>query len=107
MDGKLRQLKIIELKAKVVLYELEQAALLRELRTTSTSNERRAEIYRRRPRLKFEHTEAVNDLAWFSAEERLLRSVKVAQMGVLVQWEQGQRKRSGVWTNLVKDKSQS
>jgi len=73
MNGKLRRLKINELKARILLYELENSALIRELRSSNTSTGRRGEIYRRRPRLEFEHTEAVNDLAWFTAEERLQR----------------------------------
>jgi hypothetical protein len=73
MDGILRRLKINELRARILLYELERAALLRELRSSGTSNGRRAEIYRRQPRLEFEHIEAVNDLGWLEAEERLRR----------------------------------
>jgi hypothetical protein len=73
MDGKLRRLKINELSARILLYELEHSAAIRELRTTGTSTQRRAEIYRRLPQLKFERAEAVNDLAWFEAEERLRR----------------------------------
>ena len=73
MNGKLRRLKINELKARILLYELENSALIRELRSSNTSTGHRAEIYRRRPQLEFEHTEAVNDLAWLSAEERLQR----------------------------------
>ena len=73
MDSKLRQFKINELKAKVFLSELEHSALIRELRTTGTSTQRRAEIYRRLPQLKFERTEAKNDFAWFTAEDRLQR----------------------------------
>jgi hypothetical protein len=79
MDGTLRRLKISELKAKILLYELEHSALIRELRTTGTSNQRRAEIYLRLPQLKFERTEAVNDLAWLNAEERLQRPDPVIQ----------------------------
>jgi len=74
MNSKFRRLKINELKARILLYELENSALIRGLRSSNTSTGRRAEIYRRRPRLEFEHTEAVNDLAWLSAEERLRRS---------------------------------
>jgi len=84
MDGILRRLKINELKARVVLCELEQAALLRELRTSGTSNERRAEIYRRAPRLKLELANAVNDLTWLQAEERLGRPDTAAQLVALV-----------------------
>ena len=73
MNGKLRRLKINELKARILLYELENSALIRELRSSNTSTGRRAEIYRRLPRLKFEHTEGVNDLAWLTAEDRLQR----------------------------------
>ena len=73
MNGKLRRLQINELKARIVLYELENSALIKELRSSNTSTGRRAEIYRRRPRLEFEHREAVNDLAWLTAEERLRR----------------------------------
>ena len=73
MDGILRRLKINELKAKIVLCELEQATLLKELGNAGTSNQRRAEIYRRGPRLKHERIEAVNDLNWLEAEERLRR----------------------------------
>jgi len=80
MDGKLRRFKINELKAKTLLYELEHSALIRELRTTGTSNQRRAEIYRRLPQLKFERIEAVNDLAWFTAEDRLRRPDPVNQV---------------------------
>lgn len=68
-----RRLKISELRARILLYELEHAALLRELRSSGTSTGRRAEIYRRQPRLGFEYTEAVNDLLWLEAEERLGR----------------------------------
>ena len=64
MDGILRRLKINDLKAKIVLCDLENAALIRELRTPGTSNQRRAEIYRRRPRLKSEHMAALSDLEW-------------------------------------------
>jgi hypothetical protein len=73
MDGKLRRFKINELKAKILLHELEHSALIRELRTTGTSTQRRAEIYRRLPRLKFDRTEAANDFAWLTAEDRLQR----------------------------------
>ena len=82
MDGKLRQLKINELKAKTLLYELEHAALIRELRTTGISNQRRTEIHRRMPRLKFERAEAVNDLAWLTAEDRLRRPDPVNQIPI-------------------------
>jgi len=85
MDGKLRRFKITELKAKILLYELEHSTLIRELRTTGTSNQRRAEIYCRLPRLKFERTEAKNDLAWLTAEDRLRRTDPVDQVPVLVQ----------------------
>jgi hypothetical protein len=85
MDGKLRPFKINELKAKTLLYELEHSALIRELRTTGTSTQRRAEIYRRLPQLKSERYEAVNDLAWLTAEERLQRPDLVDQLPVLVQ----------------------
>jgi len=80
MNGKLRRLKINELKARILLYELENSALIRELRTSNTSTGRQGEIYRRRPRLEFEHTEAVNDLAWFTAEDRLQRPDPVDQV---------------------------
>jgi hypothetical protein len=84
MNGKLRRLKINELKAKILLYELENSALMRELRSSNTSTGRRAEIYRRRPRLEFEYTEALNDLAWLTAEDRLQRPDSVEQIPVLV-----------------------
>jgi len=71
MDGILRRLKINELRATILLYKLEHAALLRELRSSNTSTGRRAEIYRRQPRLKFEYIKAVNDLGWLEAQERL------------------------------------
>lgn len=80
----LRRLRINELKAKILLYELEHSALVRELRTTGTSNQRRTEIHRRLPRLKFERTEAKNDFAWLTAEERLQRPDPVHQLRVLV-----------------------
>jgi hypothetical protein len=83
MDGKLRPFKINELKAKTLLYELEHSALIRELRTTGTSTQRRAEIYRRLPQLKFERFEAVNDLAWFTAEHRLQRPDSVIQVPIV------------------------
>ena len=73
MNRILRRLKIKELRARILLYELDNAALLRELRSSGTSNGRRAEIYRRQRRLEFEHIEAVNDLGWLEAEERLRR----------------------------------
>jgi len=73
MDGIVRRLKINELRARILLYKLEDAALLRELRSSNTSTGRRAEIYRRQPRLEFEYLEAVNDLEWLEAEERLGR----------------------------------
>jgi len=106
MDGILRRLKINELKATIALCESEQAVLVKELRTAATSNERRAEIYRRGPRLKRELTEAVNDLKWLEAKERLSSSDRVARMGVLIQWKRPQ-KRSGVWTTLAKNESLS
>ena len=56
-----------------MIYELEHSALIRELRTYGTSIQRRGEIHRRLPRLKIERTEAKNDLAWFTAEDRLQR----------------------------------
>ena len=84
MDGILRRLKINELRAKIVLCELEQTALLTELRTSGTSNERRIEIYQRGPRLKQELTEAVNDLKWLEAEERLHRPDQRPQIFTLV-----------------------
>jgi len=37
MGGKLRRFKINELKAKILLHELEHSALIRELRTTGTN----------------------------------------------------------------------
>ena len=83
MDGKLRRLKISELKAKILLCELEHSALIRELRTTGTSNQRRTEIYCRLPRLKFELSEAKNDLAWFTAEDRLQRPDLVNELSLL------------------------
>jgi hypothetical protein len=67
-----------------LLYELENSALMGELRSSQTSTGRRAEIYRRRPRLEFEHTEALNDLAWLTAEDRLQRPDSVEQIPVLV-----------------------
>ena len=84
MNGKLRQFKINELTAKTLLYELEHSALIRELRTTGTSTQRRAEIYRRLPQLKFERIETENDLARFTAEDRLRRPDPLNQMPVLV-----------------------
>ena len=84
MDGKLRQLKIKELEAKLLLHELEHSALVRELRTTGTSNQRRAEIYRRLPRLKFERAEAKNDLDWLTAEERLHRPDSLFEISAAV-----------------------
>jgi hypothetical protein len=78
----LRQFKINELKARVLLYELEHSALIRQLRTTGTSTQRRAEIYRRLPQLKFQRIEAVNDLAWLTAEERLQRPDPVNQIPI-------------------------
>ena len=59
MNGKLRLLKTNKLQARVMLYELEHSALIRELRTTKTSNQRRAEIYVRLPQLKFERSLAI------------------------------------------------
>ena len=84
MEQKLRRIKITELKARLVLYELESSALIRELGTRGTSTQRRAEIYLRRPRLKFELTEALNDLAWLTAEDRLKRPDSINQLSVLV-----------------------
>jgi hypothetical protein len=84
MDGKLRRFKINELKAKILLCELEHSALIRELRTTGTSNQRRAEIHRRLPHLKFQRTEAVNDFAWLTAEDRLRRPDPVNPVPMLV-----------------------
>jgi len=80
----LRQFRINELKARILLYELEHSALVRELRTTGTSSQRRAEIHRRMPRLKFERTEAKNDFAWLTAEERLQRPDSVENLPLLV-----------------------
>lgn len=71
MDCILRQLKIQELRARILLYELEHAALLKELSSGETSTHRRAEIHRRQPHLCAEYMEAVNDLEWLTAEERL------------------------------------
>lgn len=85
MDGILRRLKINELKAKILLCEIENAALLRELRSTKTHKKRRAEIYRRQPRLWVEHLEATNDLKWFEAEERLRRPDLATQITAMVQ----------------------
>jgi len=84
MDGMLRQLRINELRARISLYEAEHSALLSELRTTGTSNKRRATIYRRRRRLKFELTQAMNDIAWLNAEERLQRPDRFCQLSYLV-----------------------
>ena len=84
MEQKLRRLKISELKAKVILCELEHSALIRELRNAGISNERRGEIHRRLPHLKFQRTEAKNDLAWFTAEDRLQRPDAVDLLHVLV-----------------------
>ena len=84
MNGTLRRLKISELKAKILLCELEHSALIRELRTAGISNQRRGEIHRRLPHLKFQRTEAKNDLAWLSAEDRLQRPNSVDQLPVLV-----------------------
>ena len=80
MNRILRRLKIKELRARILLYELDNAALLRELRSSGTSNERRAEIYQRQPRLRCEHIEAVNDLGWLEAEERLRRPDRIFQV---------------------------
>ena len=107
MDGILRRLKLNELKATIALCESEQTVLVRELRAAATSNQRRAEIYQRGPRLKRELSEAVNDLKWLEAEERVRRSDRVARMGIVVQWERAQKQRSGVWTTLARDESQS
>jgi hypothetical protein len=84
MNSKLRRLKINELKARILRYELENSGLMRELGSSSTSTGRRAEIYRRWPRLEFEHTEALNDLAWVTAEDRLQRPDSVGQLTVLL-----------------------
>lgn len=73
MDGILRQLKIQELRSRILLYELEHSALLRELRSSKTSTGRRAEIYRRQPRMAFGYRQAINDVHWLEAEERLGR----------------------------------
>lgn len=73
MDTVLRRLRIQELKARILLYEREHSALLRELRSAKLSVQRRVEIYSRHPRLSAEYTEAVNDLNWLTAEERLCR----------------------------------
>jgi hypothetical protein len=79
----MRRLKINELKAKILLYQVEHSALVRELRTTGTTNQRRAEIHRRLPQLKFERTEAKNDVAWLTAEERLRRPERLLQMSAM------------------------
>jgi len=80
----LRQFRMNELKARILLYELEHSALVRELRKTGTSNQRRAEIYRRMPRLKFERAETKNDFAWLNAEERLRRPERLLQVSAMV-----------------------
>ncbi|WP_162601502.1 hypothetical protein [Occallatibacter savannae] len=80
----LRQFKMNELKARILLYELEHSALVRELRTAGVSNQRRAEIHRRLPRLKLERTEAKNDFAWLNAEERLQRPERLFQVSAMV-----------------------
>jgi hypothetical protein len=73
MDGTIRTLEINELKARILLYDLERTALRRELESAKTGNERRAEIHRRRPRMELEHIEALNDVRWLETEERLGR----------------------------------
>jgi len=75
MDGIIRRLRTQELTARILLYELEHSALTRQLRSSKTSTGRRAEIHRRLPHLKFELWEAINDLRWLEAEERLSRPV--------------------------------
>lgn len=82
MDCTQRRLRIQELKARILLYELEHSALLRELRSMKTSTQRRAEIYRRQPRLRSEHTETVSDLEWLRAEERLRRPDREFQLSI-------------------------
>jgi len=73
MDGIIRRLKMNELNARILLYELERTALHRELESAKTGNERRAEIHLRQPRMELEHIDALNDLRWLDAEERLGR----------------------------------
>jgi len=73
MDSILRRLKLNELKARILLYEREHSTLLNELKSMETSTERRGQIYRRQPQLWKEHTEALNDVEWLTAEDRLRR----------------------------------
>ena len=82
MDNILRQLRIQELKSRILLYELESSALIRELRSAKTSTGRRAEIYRRQPRMICEHREAINDLRWLEAEERLQRPDRESELSM-------------------------
>jgi len=85
MDGILRRLRINELKAQIALYKLEQTALIRELRMAGAPQRRRIEIHQMGVRLRFELRQAVNDLKWFEAEERLRRPDKAGQVKAMIQ----------------------
>jgi len=60
----MRAVKINELTARILIYEIESAALIRELTSANTLAGRRAQIHRRQPRLWFDHKLVLNDLEW-------------------------------------------
>jgi hypothetical protein len=62
-----------------MLYELENASLMRELSSKGTNTGRRMQIFRRGERLDFEYRQALNDLKWLKAEERLRRPDRMFQ----------------------------
>jgi hypothetical protein len=73
MDSIIRPLKIQELTARLFLYELENRCLSRDLASPLTSNDRRAEIHQRKTALENERRNAICELEWTQAEERLGR----------------------------------
>lgn len=79
MDTILRSLKISELSSRILLYEMENTSLMKELSSKGTNTGRRIQLYKRGERLDFEYREAQNDLKWLRAEERLRRPDRVLQ----------------------------
>jgi hypothetical protein len=73
MDNLIRHLKMNELKATILLCELERASLQRELGSAATTNDRRAWIRKRMQCQDAQYKESQNDLKWLRAEERLRR----------------------------------
>ena len=82
MYGKLRRLKIQEPQSED--FALRTGALGSDKRVENDTNLKPAPGWNlpARPGLEFEHTEAVNDLAWLTAEDRLKRPDPVNQVSI-------------------------